>query len=410
MQQKGMLLVLPVPFRVKESQLFFETQACNGLEQWADNFESVIVAAPTIPESFAQQNKTMTWRDTATLKLPERFEFVPLPWAYSLLKFASCYSSVRATLGELIARSRYLQFAIGGLVGDWAAVGALEARKQGRAYAVHTDRVEFEIIAQDAQGANLKTQLKAQIIAPLMASYQKNIIKNCNLGLWQGQDCYSTYSPYCHNSHLVYDIHTQASDAICDQEFIEKVKRATSDETLRICYFGRIDSMKAPLDWVKAIGRARDLGAKLHATWMGDGTLVDQMKALIADMGLSSLIELTGFISDRERLLKTVRESHLMVFTHVTPEAARCQIESLVCGTPIIGYQSKYADDLVKDFGGGVFVPMKDWQQLGNLIATLSSNRQHLSKLIEEAGVNGSRFSEQAVFQKRSELIKMHLS
>jgi glycosyltransferase involved in cell wall biosynthesis len=334
---------------------------------------------------------------------------VPLPWAYSALQFASCYSSVRTTLGELISRSRYLQFAIGGLVGDWAAVAAWEARKQGRAYAIHTDRVEFEIIRREAEGANLKTKLKVKVIAPLMASYHKQIIKNCTLGLWQGQDCYSTYSPYCHNSHLVYDIHTQATDAIGDVEFIEKVKRATTDETLRICYAGRIDPMKAPLDWVKAIGKARDLGAKLHATWMGDGTLVDEMKALIADMGLSSLIELTGFVSDREQLLKTVRESHIMVFTHVTPEAARCQIESLVCGTPIIGYQSKYPDELVKDFGGGLFVPMKDWQQLGNLIAALSSNRQHLSKLIEEAGVNGTRFTEQAVFQKRSELIKMHL-
>jgi hypothetical protein len=84
-QQKGMLLVLPVPLRVKGNQLLFDSQACNGLEQWADNFESVIVAAPVLPEAQATQEKaqTMTWRNTATLAKPHRFEFVPLPWAYS---------------------------------------------------------------------------------------------------------------------------------------------------------------------------------------------------------------------------------------------------------------------------------------------------------------------------------------
>ncbi len=54
----GMFLVLPVPFRIQGTELFFESQACNGLERWADNFELVIVAAPTIPESLAAKEKT----------------------------------------------------------------------------------------------------------------------------------------------------------------------------------------------------------------------------------------------------------------------------------------------------------------------------------------------------------------
>ncbi len=404
--QKGMLLVLPVPFRAKGNQLFFESQACNGLERWADNFESVVVAAPVMPESLAEQDKTMTWRNTATLANPKRFDLVPLPWAYSLLKFLSCYSSVRASLAALISRCRYLQFAIGGLFGDWAAVAALEAHKQGRAYAVHTDRVEHEVILQVTRGARLRTRMKARVLAPLMASYHKWIIKNCALGLWHGEDCYSAYSPFCDRSYLIHDIHTKPSDSISDIEVSEKIKRAKNDQTIRICYAGRIDPMKAPIDWVQAIGRARDLGVNLHATWMGDGVLLDAMKATIANRGLNSSIELIGFEGDRDKLLKRIRESHIMLFTHITQESPRCLIESLVCGTPIIGYQSRYPEDLVKDFGGGMFVPMKDWKQLGDLLSTLSKDRQRLSQLILQAGENGTRFNDEAVFHERSELIK----
>ena len=409
-QQKGMLLVLPVPLRVKGKQLLLDSQACNGLEQWADNFESLIVAAPLLPEALATQEKTMTWRDTATLAKPHRFEFVPLPWAYSPPQFFSCYRSVRASLGELISRCRYLQFAIGGLFGDWAAVAALEANKQGRAYSIHTDRVEHEVILRSLQGAKLKTRLKSRIMAPLIANYHKQIIKNCSLGLWHGQDCYSAYSPFCKNSHLIHDIHTKASDCISDLELFQKIQRAKSDETIRICYAGRIDPMKAPLDWVKAVGRARDLGVKLHATWMGDGPLMQDMKAMIAERDLTSVIELTGFESDRKKLFKKIGESHIMLFTHVTPESPRCLIESLVRGTPIIGYQSEYADDLVNKLGGGMFVPLEDWEQLGNLIAKLANDRKSLSKLIKEAGKNGNRFNDQSVFYERSELIKKHLN
>ena len=92
-----------------------------------------------------------------------------------------------------------------------------------------------------------------------------------------------------------------------------------------------------------------------------------------------------------------------MLFTHVTPESPRCLLESLACGTPIVGYQSKYAEDLVKEFGGGMFVPIKDWKQLGDLLSTLSKDRQRLSQLIKEAAENGTRFNDQAVFHQRSE-------
>ncbi|MGQ4649968.1 glycosyltransferase [Lyngbya aestuarii] len=409
-KQKGMLLVLPVPFRLKGKQILCESQACNGLEKWADNFESLVVAAPVIPESLAQQSTTMTWCSTETITNIERIQLVPLPWAYSPGKFISCYASARASLAELIARCRYLQFAIGGLWGDWAAIAALEARKQGRKYAVHTDRVEHKVILQSTRKAPLKTRAKAIIEASLMAFYHKLIIKSCTLGLWHGNDCYSAYSPFCQNNYSIHNIHTKPSDCIGELELSEKIQRATSDPVIRICYAGRIEEMKAPLDWVRAIGKARDLGVKLQATWLGDGSLSEKMKALITSLDLDGYIELSGFQSDRGKLLKKIRESHIMLFTHVTPESPRCLIESLVCGTPIVGYRTEYPEELLKGFGAGMLAPMRDWQKLGELLANLSQDRQGLSQMIREAAINGQRFNDQAVFRERSELIKRHLS
>ncbi|HBE18080.1 MAG TPA: group 1 glycosyl transferase [Cyanobacteria bacterium UBA11149] len=409
MKQKEMLLVLPVPFRAKGKQLFFESQAGNGLEQWLNNFDSVVVAAPLIPDSLANQNPTMIWRDTNTIANLHRLELIPLPWAYSPRKFFSCYPSVRASLAEVISRCRYLQFAIGSLFGDWAAVAALEAHKQGRAYAIHTDMVNHKVLLQETRNAKLLIWIKARAIAPLMNRYHRHIIKNCALGLWHGDDCCAAYSPLCANSYLIHNIHTKPSDRIGDIEVDQKIEDVLANTAIRICYAGRLTTMKAPIDWVKAINMARNLGVNLQAIWLGDGPLLAEMEATIKQMNLSSYIELRGFEQDRDKLLKKIKESHIMLFTHVTPESPRCLIEALVCGTPIIGYQSKYAEDLVKDFGGGMFVAINDWKQLGEVIATLSRDRQRLSQLIQEAAKNGSRFNDEVVFRERSELIKKYL-
>jgi glycosyltransferase involved in cell wall biosynthesis len=408
--QKQMLLVVPVPFRIKDNQLWFESQACNGLERWADNFGSVIIAAPVIPEEIAEAEKVIIWQNTETLAGRERFEFVPLPWAYSPLPFLSTYSSVRSTLAQLISRCRYLQFAIGGIFGDWAAVGALEAKKQKRPYAIHTDRVEHQVILRTSENAKLKTRLKAKVMAPIMANYHKQIIKSATLGLWHGQDCYSAYSPLCENSHLIHDIHTKASDIISDQELAKKVSQVKTDQTVRICYAGRLDPMKAPLDWVQAVETALKMGVKIEATWMGDGSLFAETQAMISDRGLGDAIELLGFEADRKKVLQRIRDAHLMLFTHITPESPRCLIESLTNGTPIVGYESPYALDLIKDFGGGRFVPVNEYVQLGELLVSLSSDRQELSQLIEQAGTNGKRFYDEAVFKDRSNLIKSNLN
>lgn len=407
---KGMLLVLHPPLRVQHGRLMWDAQACNGLEQWADNFGSIVVAAPAIPEAAAERDKTIVWRDTATLQDLERFQFVQLPWAYSLQEFFRTYKTTRKLLAEMIGQCQYLQFAIGGLVGDWAAIAALEAQRQGRNYAIHADRVEHQVVLQVAKKAQLKSRLVANVRSPLMAQLEKSVIKRASLGLWHGQDCYTAYSPFCLNSYVVHDVHTKVDDAITPAALAAKVKAAVSDPVLRICYAGRISSMKAPLEWVRSLGVARDLGVNLQAIWFGNGELMEEMSALVSVLKLDSCVELYGLERDRGRLLQKIREAHIMPFTHITPESPRCLIESLVSGTPIVGYESQYVEELTENYGGGAFVPVHGWQPLGELIAALYHDRSRLAQLIQEAGSNGARFNDEAVFRERSQLIKRHLA
>jgi glycosyltransferase involved in cell wall biosynthesis len=407
--RRGMLLVLPAPFCRQGDKFFFELQACNGIEQWADHFGSVVVVAPMLPDGKVEQEKNIAWRDTATLNQPERFELIPVPWAYSIKLFATHYSATRKLLADLIDRSQYLQFPLGGLFGDWGSVAALEAYRQHRAYAIHTDLVEDQAIRNLAQGKPWRTQIKESLLATLAKNYYGQVIQRSSLALLHGEDCYAAYSGLCTKSFLVHDTHTKPDDTITAADLTRKLKDAVIAPTLRICYTGRMVAMKAPLDWVRAIGKARELGANVQATWLGDGDLRQDMERLLAELGLEDCIELVGYEDDRHKVLQALRDAHLLMFTHVTPESPRCLIEAFVSGTAIVGYHSRYAESLTQD-GGGALVPIHHWQQLGEVLRDLWCDRSRLTQMIAQAAEKRSRFNDQAVFQERSELIKQHLS
>jgi len=142
---------------------------------------------------------------------------------------------------------------------------------------------------------------------------------------------------------------------------------------------------------------------------MGDGPMLDDLRRLGSELELGECFQAPGFVEDRAELLRAIREAHIMVFTHLTPESPRCLIEALVSGTPIVGYDNEYARDLIKDEGGGTLVPIHDWKKLGEAVARLAVRRDELADLIRRAGWNGSHFSDEAVFRERSDLIKRYL-
>jgi glycosyltransferase involved in cell wall biosynthesis len=402
----SMYVVYPVPFLVADGQMFIESQAGNGLNCWAEHFSPIIIAAPLIPQAKVKDLAGFVWRPVDSLERRESIICQALPYAYTPGKFLRHLRSTRRLIATSIAQSRYLQFGIGGLIGDWPAVAAMEAIRQGRKYGIHMDRVEHELLRKLSSSLPSLRRLKALIEVPLFERYHRYIINHCSLGLWHGDDCYRAYSPWCNENHLIHDVHTKEADLVSESDLRVKIQNALQTEVLDLCYVGRLDPMKAPLEWLRAIAVARDLGVRLHATWYGEGPLLEEAKAEAARLNLDDIVSYPGFVADRATLLNNLRSAHALVFTHVTPESPRNLLESLVSGTPILGYTSAYAGNLLAERGGGALVPMHDVQALGQLIVEMSRDRNRLVELTKQAAANGRRFTDTAVFAERSQLVK----
>lgn len=400
-----LLLYAPVPLFAGQDGYLMEDQACNGLARWAEHFEHVIVMHPVeygVPPP--------SWIPLASSAVdPQRVEIVALPTAYRPDQFLRHLGATRQRIGALIDRAHYLSFSIGGLFGDWGSVAAFEAHRRQRPFAVWTDRVESEVVRHQAQSAkHWRGRFRAALTHRPMAMLERAVIRRATIGLFHGAETYATYAPYAKAAEIVHDIHLRVEDRISPQA-LEAKAAAAAQGPLRICYVGRADAMKGPGDWIEVMAQLQAQGVNFQATWFGEGEQLGAMKAQVAERGLQDRVALPGFLRNRGAVLDALREAQVFVFCHKTPESPRNLIESLVSGTPIVGYDSAFSRDLITAHGGGLLSPIHDTQALAANLMALAADRERLATLFRQAARDGEPFNDAAVFAHRSEVIREHL-
>lgn len=400
-----LLLYAPVPLYESARGYLLEDQACNGLRLWSEHFGKVIVMHPVergvAPASWIPVNESGID--------PARVEQVALPTAYRPDQFLWHLPATRKRIRNAISRARYLSFSIGGLSGDWGSVGAWEAHRMGRKFAIWTDRVESQVVRVEAQGKGWLRQVRANLSAGPMAALERFLIRRATVGLFHGAETYAAYAPYAKAAEVVHDIHLKAGDRIADEALAQKQQDVLLGP-LRICYLGRADPMKGPLDWIEVMAQLKQAGIEFEARWLGEGELWTEMQQMVARLDLASQVSLPGFVRDRSRLLDELRSAHVLVFCHKTPESPRNLIEALVSGTPIVGYDGAFARDLISQHGGGALVPLNGVRELASALTALARDRTTLASLIGKAASDGLAFNDEAVFLHRSEVIRKYLT
>jgi glycosyltransferase involved in cell wall biosynthesis len=401
------LLDLPVPFRLLDGLIHVEAQAERGLFRWLENFKTVSVCAPVVPQ--AHLRPEMDWVPTSALMQTGRLAIHLLPWGFHPREHLKEVRGVRALLRRLVAQHQYLHFSNLGWFGAWGRIGAEEAYRLGKPYAVWLDWVihEMPIKRENRWVKALWRRLEFEIVK----RGSLRTIKRARLGLLHGLSVYESYAPYVSVAKVVHDVHLDEED-ILDEPSLEA--RLNSDTgCVSILYVGRVHGMKGPRQWLDTIDRViRTAGPgspRVQAKWLGEGPMLDELRAVVSERGLSARISFPGNEPIRSKVLATFRAADLFVFCHLTPESPRCLIEALMSGLPILGFESAYANDLTFEYGGGATVPVGDVDALAELVKTYINDRNARNELSRAALSSGKRFSERSVFRHRSDLIKEYL-
>lgn len=402
---ESLLLVTHVAIRQGPNGARIDDQTAAGIGQWCRHFDQVTFFG--IEDDVASRNASSgSWVDIAASSAAERCKLVALPRAYGIGKMVKAYPSARARLREAVASHRYLCFTLGSLVGDWPAVAAREAIRQGRGYAAWIDRVESQVIRNKLAGAPPAKRLLGKAVLPLIEAKNHHLLQRSAVALLQGLDTFEHHAASAPDPHCTYDTHTHLSDQITIEALADKTARIVSGAPIRIVYVGRAAAMKGPADWITTLERLHERGVPFRARWIGDGPELAAMRQRVAGSALAGMVDLPGFEGDRETLLKSMRDSDIMLFCHKTPESPRCLIEALVSGCPIVGYETAYPRGLVQDKGGGAFAPQDDVSALVDRIAHLHQERDALARLVGAAAASGEAYHEDAVYEVRANLMK----
>jgi glycosyltransferase involved in cell wall biosynthesis len=405
-QADRLLLDVGVPFRVTNGKVYVEAQAHHGIRQWLENFDSLTLCAPVVPEEHV--DRSMQWLPTSDLEADGRLSTALLPWGYDVRNHLEHVARVRRVFRELIPRHSHLCFSNLGWLGAWGRIGSEEAYRLRRPYAIWLDWVLHEMPARPESSA-LKRSWRSVQSAMLKRKTFRDI-RRASLGLFNGQTVFDAYATLCKVPRVAHDIHLGVSDIISAAQLERRLARESGP--LKIVYVGRVHEMKGPWHWLDAmqiITSKERAGRAVQATWLGDGPQLAEVQQAVCTRGLSGRVAFPGPEADRQRLLAALRDADLFVFCHLTPESPRCLIEALMSGLPIVGFESAYASELVGERPvGGLFVPRADTGRLADAAIAALSDPQRLRAMSRAAHAAGLGFSDVAVFKHRSDLIKQY--
>lgn len=391
-----LLLVLPAVAYKSGDHTYLDLQTLNGLRLWLQNFPAVTAGIIVIEGAPKDGMGAIDEIDGA-----ERLSIFELPLAYEPLRFFRLLPRIIGVLRKNISEAAYLHFAIGGLWGDWGSVAGLVAAAQRRRFAVWTDRVESKVIGFQANSKTGVRRWYYKFYSVLVKHYERLVIRCSTIGLFHGMDCYSAYASFCRKSFVVHDVHLEESDQISATELEQRLARTGP---IQIVYAGRAHRDKGIFDWLEVLSIAKRRELRFQAVWFGEGPEWEAAKKRVADLGLSDCVDLPGMLHERQELICRLKRSDVFVFCHLTPESPRCLVEALICGLPIIGYDSPYPRELTQNNKSGILTPTSKPELVAEALANFLSRREVLSRAACE---DGKAFTASRVFAHRSALTRL---
>ena len=166
-----------------------------------------------------------------------------------------------------------------------------------------------------------------------------------------------------------------------DEERVEirrKIRNEFSipEDAVVACNVGRFATVKNWPDFLQVIAGAADAGQDMRALAVGNGPLLDDMKALARELGVADKVIFTGFRPDVPHLFLA---SDVMVYTSLAESGPLVVEEAMACGVPVLTYDVGETRAMVREDLDGHVVPNGAANQLIDHLRAVLADRARLS-------------------------------
>jgi glycosyltransferase involved in cell wall biosynthesis len=168
-----------------------------------------------------------------------------------------------------------------------------------------------------------------------------------------------------------------ASDALRDRRTDLRRRWSIPDEAACFLFSGKLVPKKHPLDLLHALRRAAAAGAPAHALIVGDGELMADARAVVADGRLP--VTFAGFLNQTEIASAYVAADCLVLPSDTGETWGLVVNEAMACGRPaLVSDQVGCGPDLIDEGVTGATFPMGDVDALARRLVALAADPEGL--------------------------------
>lgn len=148
---------------------------------------------------------------------------------------------------------------------------------------------------------------------------------------------------------------------------------------------GRFVEQKGQMILPDALRRAKEQGAHVHLTLIGDGPLRGTMEAAIAEAGLQGTVTFTGWL-DEAGVRGALAKAHGLVMPSFAEGLPMVVMEAMAAARPVIATYIAGTPELIEDGRTGWLVPAGDAAALAAAIAGMAALPRDRLARMGEAG------------------------
>jgi glycosyltransferase involved in cell wall biosynthesis len=167
-------------------------------------------------------------------------------------------------------------------------------------------------------------------------------------------------------------------------DVVRKPPRRAWSGPLELLTVGRVEPEKNPLLLVDALAELeRRHPGRFRLRWVGEGRLLEAVRARARERGVEGAIELCGFVPFGAGLLQIYSDAHLFVHVATTEAFGQVLTESMARGLPIVATDVGGVSSTLDGGRAGLLVPPSEIAPLVAAIERMSEDEGLRSRCVE---------------------------
>lgn len=142
------------------------------------------------------------------------------------------------------------------------------------------------------------------------------------------------------------------------------------DETVHLISVGNLIPLKGHDLTLRALRMLLDQGYSVDLKLVGSGRSETELRMLTADLGLTNMVEFTGYVSYQE-VVQLMQRADVFVLPSWFEALGCVYLEAMACGLPVIGCYGNGIDEVIEDGVTGCLIENKSLGQLVNKLELL---------------------------------------